>query len=75
MSLLEYLKSLEQPERADFAKRCGTSIEYLFQIAYGVRKPKVELAISIAKESGGDVACEILLPDVDWKYLRKQATA
>lgn len=72
MSLLEYLKPLTKEQRADFAKRCDTSVEYLYQIAYGNRTPKVELAIDIERESARKVTCETLLPDVDWAYLRSR---
>lgn len=70
MTLGEYLKTLSIDERAAFAKRCGTSPDYLAQIGYDIRKPKVELAIAIDRESSGAVSCESLLPDVDWPYLR-----
>ena len=70
MNLLEFLKSLDAAARAAFADKCGTSIDYLFQIAYGKRQPKVGLAVAIERESGGQVGCEKLLPGVDWKYLR-----
>ena len=73
MSLLEYLKSLTKEQRAAFAKRCDTSVEYLYQIAYGNRSPKVELAVEIERESEKVVTCERLLPDVDWAYLRARA--
>lgn len=69
--LLDYLKSLDDVKRAAFAKKCETSVQYLFQIGWGNRTPKVELAVSIERESAGEVRCEDLLPKVDWKYLRK----
>lgn len=72
MALLDFLKSLKGPEREVFAQRCGTSVDYLFLIAYGKRKPKVELAVLIERESTAKVRCETLLPDVDWAYLRSR---
>lgn len=72
MRLLDYLKSLDRDQRAGFAKRCDSSVEYLFQIAYGNRTPKAQLAIAIERESAGKVTCEELLPDADWQYLRKR---
>lgn len=70
MQLLDFLKPLGAPERDAFAAKCGTSVDYLFQIGYGNRKPKVALAVAIERESGGAVRCEALLPEVDWTYLR-----
>lgn len=70
MTLLDYLKSLDATARAALAAACGTSVDYLFQIGYGKRQPKVQLAVAIERESAGQVTCELLLPDVDWKYLR-----
>lgn len=72
MLFLEFLKALPAAARADFAARCGTSVDYLFQIAYGNRKPKAALAVAIERETEGKVRCEALLPDVDWAYLRGQ---
>jgi DNA-binding transcriptional regulator YdaS (Cro superfamily) len=75
MTLHEYFNSLTKEQREAFAKRCETSVDYLIQLSLGYRQPKVELAVRISKESGGQVTCEGLLPDVDWKYLRKQPRA
>lgn len=70
MRLGPYLDSLSVDERKAFARRCGTSLDYLRQIAAEIRTPKAQLAIAISRESGGMVACEVLLPDLDWAYLR-----
>ena len=65
----EFWLSLAVDERPGFAVRCGTSVGHLRNIAYG--KPCAEkLAIAIERESGGEVRCETLRPDVDWAYLR-----
>jgi DNA-binding transcriptional regulator YdaS (Cro superfamily) len=73
MDLHAYILSMLQEDRPGFAERCGTSLPYLMQIAYGNRKPKAALAIAIERESGGEVRCEQLLPDIDWDYLRSTA--
>lgn len=70
MQLLDFLKGLAKPEREAFAAKCGTTVDYLFQVAYGQRTPKVGLAVAIERESASHVRCETLLPEVDWKYLR-----
>lgn len=73
MPLLEYLKGLDPTARTAFATGCGTSIDYLFQVAYGNRRPKAALAVAIERESKGVVRCEKLLPEVDWGYVRNGA--
>lgn len=72
---LAYVKALPVEQREDLALRCDTSVEYLFQIGYGNRKPKAALAISLERETRGAVRCEDILPEADWAYLRTQATA
>lgn len=75
MNLTCYLDGLAADRRREFARRCGTSLEYLRQIASGARKPKAQLAVTISRESGGVVQCETLLPGLDWAYLRSLALA
>ena len=70
MHLDEYLKPLSSKDKKAFAERCGTSWNYMKHIISGVRTPKAALAINIERETGGQVRCETLLPDVDWEYLR-----
>jgi DNA-binding transcriptional regulator YdaS (Cro superfamily) len=72
MKLCDYLKDLSIEERADFAKRCDTSPDYLWQIGDGRRKPKAALCIDIERESDGKVSCEELLPEADWAYIRRR---
>lgn len=69
--LADYLEGLSAQEREAFAERCGTSFPYLRQIAAGLRQPKAQLAVLISKESRGRVSCEALLPELDWRYLRR----
>lgn len=75
MGLGDYLRDLSVEARADLAKRCGTSPDYLWQIGAGLRKPKAALCIDIERESGGRVSCEELLPEADWAYIRGQKVA
>lgn len=75
MKLSQYLKSLSPDQRAEFAARCGTSLEYLRQVAYGNRTCRESLAINIERESNAAVTCEESRPDgVDWAYLRNSAS-
>jgi len=70
MDLTEYLKSLTPKARNSFADRCGTTVGQLRQVAGGYRRAGESLAINIERESGRQVTCEDLRPDVDWAYLR-----
>ena len=38
---------IDVADREAFARRCGTTVDYLFQIAYCQRKPKAGLAVAI----------------------------
>ena len=49
-----------------FAKRCGTSVEYLGQIAYGFRVSSPGMAAMIERASHGCVTCEELNPNFNW---------
>jgi DNA-binding transcriptional regulator YdaS (Cro superfamily) len=68
-----YFKSLAKAEREKIADEVGTSVAYLWQIAYKQRRCKESLAIEIEKASGQRVRVEDLRPDVDWAYLRNSA--
>lgn len=70
MDLKSYLKELNQPDRIDFAERCGTTPAALRNVAYGQRKASAGMCINIERESKGAIRCESLRPDVDWAYIR-----
>jgi DNA-binding transcriptional regulator YdaS (Cro superfamily) len=74
MKLLDYLKSLPVNEREPFAKRCGSSIGHLNNVAYGCRPCNEQLAVEIEKRSARKVTCEELCPDTDWAFIRGTAT-
>lgn len=69
MHLKDFYISMTADQRDDFARRCGTTLGQLRNVAYG-RNCGEALAISIERESNGAVRCEDLRPDVDWAYLR-----
>lgn len=71
MDFKTYLMGMSVDARVGFASRCGTSKQHLLNIAYCGRKPNESLCINIERESKGQVRCEELRPDVDWKVLRK----
>lgn len=70
MKLIDYLNAMPLTARKSFAKRCGTSFDYLRQVAYGNRACKEALAINLERESGQMLTCEALCPDADWAYIR-----
>lgn len=76
MTLKEYIKSLgNQGATDEFAARCKTTAAHLRQVANGYRRAGEYLCINIERESGGEVRCESLRPDVDWGYLRGTGSA
>ncbi len=76
-ALREYLKTLSPDEQAAYAKRSGTTLNYLRKaISRAINhgdKIGMSLAVDLERESGGKVRCEQLLPDVDWAQLRSAA--
>ncbi|MFL9904686.1 YdaS family helix-turn-helix protein [Paraburkholderia fungorum] len=68
-----YFKALTKAEREAFAAQVGTSVAYLWQIAYKQRRCAESLAIEIEKASRRAVKVEDLRPDVDWAYVRSSA--
>jgi DNA-binding transcriptional regulator YdaS (Cro superfamily) len=57
--------------REEFARNCGTSLNYLRKSLSKQRfVPDAKLCIAIERESGGKVRCEELRPDADWQFLR-----
>lgn len=52
--------------RRAFAKRVGTSYEYLLALGYGFRVASVEMAVKLEQATHGLVTREELRPDVEW---------
>ncbi|MDM1710654.1 helix-turn-helix domain-containing protein [Pseudomonas sp. 165] len=71
MTLSEYLKTMDKEGLEALARRCGTSVGQLKQVAYGNRRASGGLAVSLDRETGGGIRCESLRPDIDWAYLRR----
>ena len=70
MKLIDYLNSIPIADRESFATRCDTSFDYLRQVGYGNRPCREALAITLERESKGELVCEELCPDVDWAFIR-----
>lgn len=68
-----YFKALSKDARQAVADQVGTTVAYLWQIAYAQRLCRESLAIEIEKASKGAVRVEDLRPDVDWAYIRSSA--
>ncbi|HDS1679172.1 TPA: helix-turn-helix domain-containing protein [Pseudomonas putida] len=71
MTLSEYLKTMDKEGLDGLARRCGTSVGQLKQVAYGNRRASAGLAVNLDRETGGKILCESLRPDIDWGYLRQ----
>ena len=70
-NLLQYINQLDPEAREDFARRCGTTLGYLRKAISTSQRLSEILCIRIAVESGGQVLCADLRPDVDWHYYRQ----
>lgn len=70
MKLIDYLNALPVQAREPFAKRCGTSFDYLRQVGYGNRACTETLAINLERESNRELLCESLCPKADWAFIR-----
>jgi DNA-binding transcriptional regulator YdaS (Cro superfamily) len=57
-------------ERKRFAERCGTSDNYLVQLAMGVRRARAATALAIEQASYGVVRAEDVCPEFDWHYAK-----
>lgn len=70
MKLIDYLNAIPVEARDPFAKRVGTSFDYLRQIGYGNRPCPEKIAINLERESNRILLCEELCPEADWAFIR-----
>ena len=70
MNIRDYLKQMSRDQRMDFAKRCGTSLGHLQNVAYGYKPCNPDLAMAIEDESGQAVKVESLAPECRWHVIR-----
>lgn len=73
--LLIYLNALSSDDQTAFAARCDTTVGYLRKACSKGQRLGEGLCIKIERESGGEVRCEAIRPDVDWAYLRNSLHA
>lgn len=64
MDLKSFLLQLPRLERDAFARRCGTSYGHLRNVAYGAKTCAETLALSIERESAGQVPLAELRADL-----------
>lgn len=64
MDCKAFLKSYSIEERERVAKRAGTTVAYLKQIAGGHSRPSADLAVRLELASDGRMTREDLLPDL-----------
>jgi DNA-binding transcriptional regulator YdaS (Cro superfamily) len=69
-SLRAFLNGKPLDEQEAFAHRCDTSLGYLRKVLSTGQELGLEIVIALERESGGEVRCEDVRPDVDWHYLR-----
>lgn len=74
-SLRTYLNGKPLEEQQAYAARCGTTIGYLRKVLSTGQELGPEIVIALERESGGEVRCEDVRPDVDWQYLRTSRKA
>lgn len=64
MTLRDFMKTLTTEEKEDYARRCGTTVAYLFQIAGAHSQASGPLARKLADESRGALQPGDLRPDI-----------
>jgi DNA-binding transcriptional regulator YdaS (Cro superfamily) len=70
--LSDYLRKIGPKEAREFAKRCGTTREYLSKAISAKQRFSFPLCQRFEQFSGGIVQMEPLCPDVDWSFLRSR---
>ena len=65
MDLKAFYSSLTAEQKDEFAKRCESTRGVIQNVMYGVRPCATDLAVSIERESAGQVRRWALRPD-DW---------
>jgi plasmid maintenance system antidote protein VapI len=64
MDLKDYFSTLDAKGRRDFAKKLGTSVAYLSQLANGHRKASPEMARRMVKKSDQVLTLSGIRPDI-----------
>ena len=75
MNFRQYYFGLDKPERANFARAVESTEGHLNNVAYGYRLPATDLAVSIERESIGQVRREEMRPGDYWRHWPELAPA
>ena len=67
MDLMEYWKLIGKKDAEELCKSVGTSYEYFKHICNKRKRPSVDLARKIVKQSGGEISLEKLLFPIEEK--------
>ncbi len=70
MELREYWRDLSPADKRKLAERCETTVGHLANVALWGKRCGEKLAVNLERETGRQVVCETLRPDVDWAVLR-----
>lgn len=62
-----YWRSLSPQEKAELAKRCGTTKGHFQNVSYGLKSLSESFCVPIEAYSKGALKCETLRPDVAWR--------
>ena len=63
MNLKSYLRTLKKERKAEFAGRCGCTLQHLKFVGYGAKTCSDGLALAVERESGGLVTVAELRPE------------
>lgn len=66
MNIKTYLETHTTAEATALAREAGTSLMYLKQIKWGLRRPTADLAICLHHASNGVINCCEVRPDLPW---------
>ena len=64
--LTKYINSLSEPERKKFARRCGTTINYLRKAVSSRQELGAQISVCIERETGGEIDRRYLHPKKYW---------
>jgi hypothetical protein len=73
MNIRDYIKDMSKEQRMEFAKRCGTSLGHLQNVAYGYKPCNPELAMAVEEETDHAVKVETIAPGCRWHVIRGKA--
>ena len=64
MNIKQYRDKHGRPALNKLAKELGHNSEYFYQLATGIRKPSLRVAIKIEEATAGEILREDMLPEI-----------